>query len=512
MVFKHLRAPTKVFDPNISLGKPVFDSYMPLIHAMMVCHKWYVVASEKASLWTGVDYSRGTAGPNCLLKRSGTTPIHLRVILKDTRRDMATFPETVRANASRLRQLDVCMTGPDTMRTVEVLLANDMPLLQSLKLADEFYNSDSLSLRKTPGRFPSLRGLMLKWFFWLPAPEVGPFTKLTHLHLSMLSIPLALVTTFLDATPALEVLGLDDCIAMTLTELPTHTTTLEYLTHLTISRMTTRIAEVLMPALVLPRAAVVCLWLEVKTPPTDALLPQPQYWRDATRVRIDQARYGRLTVRVEAPQQRVALRLEYGSDGEAEDQPLWPFPFPTLAYLPSVTAAHLSVLGHWRTALRQFTACFPALVTLFVKGPVRDRAAAAGMVDALRDVLGPGAENDSSHVGAAAVSRFASLNLKEVSLVLPCAVPELTARFAPALRRRKRDGVPVERFGVCIVPVHEPGEHHAPEATMRRDMGDALAEYVEAGRVEHEEDAFWRWDEELWRQENEFWEVPRAWY
>ena len=69
MVFNHLRAPTKVVDPNVSLGKPVFDLYKPLIHAMIVCHKWYVVASEKASLWTEVDYSRGTAGPNCLLKR-----------------------------------------------------------------------------------------------------------------------------------------------------------------------------------------------------------------------------------------------------------------------------------------------------------------------------------------------------------------------------------------------------------------------------------------------------------
>ena len=72
--------------------------------------------------------------------------------------------------------------------------------------------------------------------------------------------------------------------------------------------------------------------------------------------------------------------------------------------------------------------------------------------------------------------------------------------------------MPVGRLGVWIVPVHEPGGNHTPEAAMGWDVGDVLAEYVGSGRVEHDEDVFWPRDEELWRQENEFWEVPTAWY
>ena len=264
-----------------------------------------------------------------------------------------------------------------------------------------------------------------------------------------------------------------------------------------------------MPALLLPRAAVVCLSFDVDTVPTDAILPQPSYWRGATHVRVEDDPQGGVLVELEGDGHRLALSMEWNW---SERQPLWPLPVPTLPTLPAVTAAHLSVFGRWRTALGQFSARFPALTTLIVEGPVQDQEAAEQMVDALRDVLGPGAESESPDVGAAEASRSARLKLKEVALVLPCVVPGLTARLAPALRRRKRDGVPVERLGTCIVPVHEPGEHQAPEAATGRDMGDALAEYVGAGRVEHEENAVWRWDEELWRQENEFWEVPGTWW
>ena len=516
MVFEHLREPTKLVDPNESLDQSVFAPYKPLIHVMTVCHRWHVIATEKASLWTDVDYSWNPAGSTCLLQRSGTAPIHLRVILEGAE-DMVLFTDIMRANAPRLRHLDVCVIGAEKVRMVEQLLRNDMPLLQSLKLADEYYHKNGIS-RSALGSFPSLRGMMLMGFFMaVPDSDVRPFAKLTHLHISMLSeISLASITAFLDATPALEVLELHECTAVTLAELPTRTTTLAHLTNLTIRRMFTRVAEVLMPSLALPRAAVVCLWLDVDaaSPLTDALLPNPQYWRDATRVRITEGPYSNLTIHLEAPTHphRVALCLEFDGEGEGERQPLWPLPVPTLPTLPAVTAAHLSVFGRWRTALGQFSARFPALTTLIVEGPVQDQEAAEQMVDALRDVLGPGAESESPDVGAAEASRSARLKLKEVALVLPCVVPGLTARLAPALRRRKRDGVPVERLGTCIVPVHEPGEHQAPEAATGRDMGDALAEYVGAGRVEHEENAFWRWDEELWRQENEFWEVPGTWW
>ncbi|KAM5538598.1 hypothetical protein V8D89_007627 [Ganoderma adspersum] len=507
MVFEYLRQGTRVVDPDESLDQIVFDPYKSLIYAMTVCHKWYIVALEKASLWTDVDYSRGTAGPTCLLQRSGTAPIHLRVILEGSPRDMAPFPEIVRTNAPRLRHLDVCMTGADTMQAIEELLENDMPLLQSLKLADEYYHRNAIS-RKALGRFPSLRGMMLMGFFWLPPPEAGLFTKLTHLHISMLSdLPVASITALLAATPALEVLELHECTAVSLAELPTGTTTLEHLTHLTIRRMSTRVAEALMPALILPCATAVFLWVDADTdaPPTDALLPQPQHWRDATRVRVDEGPYGSLTVSLEDPgPRRVMLCLEYSTEGEAEAQPLWPLPVPTLARLSHVTAARLSVFAHWGTALPQFAARFPALASLIVEGPLGDQAAAAEMVDALRAVLAA----DDSEGGGPAASRCAA-RLKEVALVLPCAVSGLAERLAPALKRRNEDGLQIERLRTWIA--HDPG-YDEPGETGPRDVGDALAEYVGAGKVEHEEGAFWSRDEKLWRRENEFWEVPRTWW
>ena len=506
MVFEYLRQGTRAVDPDESLDQIVFDPYKPLIHAMTVCHKWYIVALEQASLWTDVDYARGTAGPTCLLQRSGTAPIHLRVILEGSPRDMAPFSDIVRVNASRLRQLDVCMTAADTMQAIEQLLENDMPLLQSLKVSDEYYHMNAIS-RKMLGRFPSLRGLMLMGFFWLPPSEAGPFTKLTHLHISMLTdLPVASITSLLAATPALEVLELHECTAVSLAELPTGTTILEHLTHLTIRRMSTRVAEALMPALILPHATAVFLWVDVDSdaPPTDALLPQPQHWRDATRVRIDEGAYGNLTVSLEDPTpRRVTFCLEYSAEGEAEAQPQWPLPIPTVARFPHVTAARLSVFAHWGTALPQFTARFPALASLAVEGPHGDLVAVGEMVDALCRVLAPGEDS-----GDVVTSRCVA-GLKEVALVLPCALPGLTERLAPALKKRNEDGLQIERLRTWIAP--EPG-FNEPGETAPRDVGDALAEYIGAGKVEHEEDTFWTLDEKLWRRENEFWEVPRTWW
>ena len=499
MVFEYLREPTnlKVLDTDESFDQSVFAFYKPLTHAMTVCHKWYVVATEKASLWTDVDYSRGPTGPNCLLQRSGTAPIHLRVLLEGSPHDVTPFPEIVRTNAPRLRHLDVCMTGPDTMNTVKQLLENDMPLLRSLKLSDEYYHMDAMS-RDALGRIPSLRGMILIGTFWLPTPEARPFAKLTHLQVSMMpEIPLAFITTFLAATPALEVLEMHECVAVTLPSLPTSTTTLEHLTHLTIRQMSTRAAEVLMPALALPHATAVYLWFDVDSPPSDALLPHPQHWRTATRIRVDEGPYGSLSVDLVGAAHRIALCLECDAAGEWDGQALWPLPVPTSATLPNITAAHLSVFGRWETALRQFAVRFPALAALVVEGPPGDQAAANEMVDALHDMLA-----DTS--GALRCAQ-----LKDVALMLPRAVPGFTGRLAPALERRKRDGMQVERLRVWIA--RGLGDN-SPEAAPAGDVGDALAEYVGEGRVEHEEGAFWPRDEERWRRENEFWEVPRAWW
>ena len=293
MVFQHLRAPDKVFNPEEPREKPTFDSYKPLVHAMMVCHKWHVVGSEMASLWTDVDYSRDEDRPFCLLKRSGMTPIHLRLDVSVLGEDHTYLHEMVGANAFRLRQLDVSMSDTDTMSAVMQLLGNDMPVLRCLKMWHGSHRGNSV-LRNVQGRFPSLRGMALINHLWLPAPDVGPLTMLTHLYVSGMSsgTPIATFTMLLDAIPTLEVLDLHGCyFGVTLAELPTRPTTLQRLTHLTVRLMSTGTVEVLMSFLVLPRATTVYLWLTSVTDVpriTDAVLPRRSFLHDVTRVRISQ--------------------------------------------------------------------------------------------------------------------------------------------------------------------------------------------------------------------------------
>ncbi len=233
-------------------------------------------------------------------------------------------------------------------------------------------------------------------------------------------VPLFSLTALLDATPALEVLELNECASMNATGPPTKTTTLGHLTHLTIRRMATRVAAALMPALVLPRATVVCLSFAVNAdaPPTDALLPQPQHWRAATRVRVDQRSYsGSLSIELEGDAHRVALCLDYGPNEDWTALPLWPLAAPTLAQLPNVSAAHLSIYGSWKVALPRYVARVPAITTLVVEGRRGDEATAREMVDALRDLL------------LLQVNRCAGL--KEVALGLPCGVYPVPADGTP---------------------------------------------------------------------------------
>ncbi len=164
MVFEHLRAPPKFVDPHASFEDSAFDPYKPLIYSMAVCHKWYVVALEKASLWTDVGYSHHRPSLVCLLERSGTAPIHLRLVFQGSAESRPYFCKVVRTNASRLRQLDLYLAEDDTVRTVGQLLENDMPLLRCLTVSDVCYQRDT-SVRNTSGRFPSLRGLMLMGHF-----------------------------------------------------------------------------------------------------------------------------------------------------------------------------------------------------------------------------------------------------------------------------------------------------------------------------------------------------------
>ena len=241
-----------------------------------------------------------------------------------------------------------------------------------------------------------------------------------------------------------------------------------------------------MPALLLPRAAVVCLSFDVDTVPTDAILPQPSYWRGATHVRVEDDPQGGVLVELEGDGHRLALSMEWNW---SERQPLWPLPAPTLLRFPDICTAHLIVSRSvWHTAPSpQFVARFPALATLVVEAKTEDETVARQMAETLREVL----QREDPVLCS---------GLRELALISSCLVHGLTDCLAPALKKRKRDGRQIERLSTWI----------DTEETGVRDAGDALQEYVGSGDVEHVEGAFWPRDEELWRQENEFWGVPNV--
>nr|VWO96036.1 MATE efflux family protein DinF [Ganoderma boninense] len=491
MVFEHLRAPAKVFNPGLGLNNSVFDSYKPLSSVMMVCHNWYIVALEKASLWTDVDYSRGLAFP---LEMSRRAPLHLRIQISADSKGF--LLGEVRLSAFRLRQLDLWACDKDSMAYATRLLGFNMPLLRCLRMSFEKYHGGDVISRTSSGNHPSLRGLVLNHFLWIPpeSPGITLPTALTHLRISYFpDVSVAMLTRLLDATPALEVLELCQCDVLDLSEVPTHTTTLEHLTHLTLFCMRTAVAAIFMPALFLPRATSVGLSFEVNTDIDDSVLPQPPSWHRATRVHVDDSEeYESLSIELEDDTHRVALLLNYEA---YEDRSAWPLPVPTASQLARVTSAHVCLDDSGWQLLRPFMARVPSLATLDVETRAEDAAGAGRMAEALRDAL---LQEDP----------VLCPGLAEVALLSTCNVHGLTEHLAPALRKRKRDARQVERLRTWIYV----DEYSTSEpVTIGGDVGDALAEHVGTGKVEHEEGALWKRDEERWRRENEFWLVSEKW-
>ncbi|KAI1787650.1 hypothetical protein LXA43DRAFT_1164900 [Ganoderma leucocontextum] len=479
MVFEHLRAPTKLLKSNWSLCEPVFAPYKPLTSAMLVCRQWYLVALEKASLWTDVDCSLapGQVGANCLLKRSRVAPIHLRLEFDGSAEEKEYFRSVVHTNASRLRQLDLWADSP-SMREACQLLGHDMPLLRWLAMSME---PDEI--------------------VWVPLPRFRPLAKLTHLYFSWMNdVPFGAIATLLETTPALQALELHQCHGILApTTLPERTTMLKHLTHLFIRAMFATTANALISSLILPRAAVVSihLFLDVDLHLLTALLPQPPYWCDIPRILVVGGKDTALSVRLDGEGCVFELCFTYfpSENWEGVEQPevAWPLPVPALLPLAHVSAAHVCI-RQW-TLLAPFMAHFPALTTLVVgtTSPAWvDAAMAREMVEALRDlllqeepVLCPG--------------------LKEVAVLSACLVQDLTELLAPALEKRARDGRRVERLSTTIDL-----QPDAPPETTPRDVGDALAEYIGAGEVEHDGGVFWSRDERLWRRENVFWDTSNA--
>ncbi|PIL29986.1 hypothetical protein GSI_07897 [Ganoderma sinense ZZ0214-1] len=175
---------------------------------MLVCHKWYVIGSQAASLWTDIDFARqGTSAP-VLLTRSLGAPIRLYGSL-DARTDNI-LSTAIADNGPRVCELDLWvgsnLSGP--VSALQSILAVDMPRLRILSLSCAgFTNVNALTVvahPDVPARFPALEAMLLESFLFVPAHALP---QLTHLHLAWLDeIDPSRILDLMRNTPALQVL------------------------------------------------------------------------------------------------------------------------------------------------------------------------------------------------------------------------------------------------------------------------------------------------------------------
>ncbi|PIL30001.1 hypothetical protein GSI_07912 [Ganoderma sinense ZZ0214-1] len=177
---------------------------------MLVCHKWYAIGSQAASLWMDIDCARHGAFAPVLLTRSLGAPIRLCGLLNPQTDNM--LSAVVADNGPRVCELDLWV-GSKLSHTTSILqsiLAVDMPRLRILsvsRLGSGSANVNGLTVvadPDAPARFPALEAMLLGSFLFVPAHALP---QLTHLHLAWLDdIDPSRILDLLRNTPALQVL------------------------------------------------------------------------------------------------------------------------------------------------------------------------------------------------------------------------------------------------------------------------------------------------------------------
>ena len=193
----------------MKLSASRFASYQPLVFAMLVCHKWHVIASQAALLWTDIDFKHQGSFAPVLLTRSLGAPIRLCGRLdKDN-----VLLTVITDNGARISELDLCV-GTKVSHPTSVLqsiLAVDMPQVRVLSLFRGRYNGEAglklVADANAPAPpFPALKVMLLEGFLFVPAHSL---LQLTHLHLAWLDgVDPSSILDLLRSTPALEVLDI----------------------------------------------------------------------------------------------------------------------------------------------------------------------------------------------------------------------------------------------------------------------------------------------------------------
>ncbi|KAI0364908.1 hypothetical protein BV20DRAFT_810005 [Pilatotrama ljubarskyi] len=202
-IFESLR--TRMAPNTASFTQPLYD-YTDILSALTVCHRWYGIATARATLWTFIDFAHDRNAP-AKLKRSRMAPLHIRFSLEVYASNV--LVDFMRTHGDRLRELHLWAEDRATLSRLlgrlNVLGRNLAQLIVAAVRGSRTVAIRSLFLGSTP----TLKALALKRTPWVPS---NSFPNLTHLYLSSLTrLSIALLLGLLQHSPMLHLLHIDEC-------------------------------------------------------------------------------------------------------------------------------------------------------------------------------------------------------------------------------------------------------------------------------------------------------------
>ncbi len=409
---------------------------------MLVCHKWYAIASYAASLWTDIDFAQQRTFAPVLLTRSLGACVHLCGSLPSREKALET---SIRNNGARIRELDLWALGP--MPAWQSILAVDMPRIRVLCLSCSC-KDQSVLLIGAPASFPALRAMLLESFLFVPA-HVLP--QLTHLHLAKLvRVNAANMLDLLRNTPALQLLDInsgDLIVPLNLTTVSSPVA-LPRLHSAHISRLASAAVHHLMVALAVPHPAFLDLsniFASGGTLSSTPLLPDALTRHTMRRLAFDMDNNFKY-FRTAFHGNDVSLTLKLTNVGVPHsERAQWAFTdFPTMLPLSGIEEFHFQVLQQWEAPqdlLPHLSAYMPAVSTLLIKhDPGTEEEDADGYMVLARTVARI-LESDNPVLFP---------NLAHLELIVTCIPLAFCALIARALARRDRDGRRLRKLRIRI--------------------------------------------------------------
>ncbi|KAM5536362.1 hypothetical protein V8D89_009960 [Ganoderma adspersum] len=512
MVFAHLRPPpsprrTAYLTPPIE-----FASYEPLVSAMLVCHKWYAIASDAASLWTDIDFQRQRTFAPILLTRSSGAAIHLcgYISIKDN-----TLETAIKDNGARIRELD--LWARDSVPALQSILAVDMLRLRVLCLSCKDPRSTQMStlLTGVPASFPSLKAVLLESCLFVPDL---PLPQLTHVHLGKMDrVDAANILDLLRNTPALEYL---DITSSTLT-VPLNSSTisspvaLPRLQSAHIAHSTATEVHYLMTSLEVPALAFLDLSrisVGRETLSSTPLLPRSIDTHTMRRLALcvnSTSTFFHTTLHGSNASLDLSLHARAVPNSEwmqwaRADLPLTVLPLP----LPSIEEFHFQA-GRWeapRDLLPHLAPLIPTVSTLLVKHNPRDDDDNAEVKLHCHMTLARVLERDSPVLFP---------HLAHLALVVSWIPPGFCELLARALKRRDEGGRRVRKLRICVDGEYSRFRGHwKPYAWWM----DPARDYRKTGIFDHVDDGdgdlqrlgWGRWKDCVRRARHEYWRDSRS--